>query len=888
MTERPARAEPLHPRQPDRQRRPPAVRPRPRLLARLDRDSPVTVLRAPRGFGKSDLVETWLRSGRAATRLVVWVPAPVGRVRADTYWHTVLERVHAAGCGTPDRRPGGPSDAVRESLAHTETSIVLVLNRIDLVGDDRINPVGDGGFEAEVRRLVDRCPHVNVVATLCGHTHFVDPAAMEPTYELISARDLLYTVEETAEFFEFAAAASAPGEPAYVHGRVGGLPDLVRIATLVLKAVPSTPARGRLLANALDRAIVDYTRTRVLDNPEIAEHRDFAVAVATARVITPEIAAVLGTDTDTDTDTDTEPVVVAEARRRLVDLEAAGVLVRSDATVEEAWEFAPAVRDALLVTQERAGLRPAVRLSELARYHLDRDDPASGLRYAADAADWELAIEILDEHWVDLIGDHIVMIRSTLREIPPDFLDAYPSIRAGRELFTLLGTQTTSTASTLPTDVDALRRLGGEPNAGELLDVGSVQSLMLRVSGRFRESADMARQLDLLSSAALDARPEEVRRQLPVMRLQWGISHQLAGEFAESTADLRLAHRGALAQGIDFVARNAAGSSALNWALLGDPQRADGWLADEAAHPRSAGWLELLVKVPALVARALTALDRLDLDTARHALDELGEASDNEELWAFVTYAHSRYALATRRPFDGLSLLRRAVTAHPSTFGPSSAALPLLTAAEVSLRLALGEGNQALALASGTGPEQPWTLVAAARAHLLAGEPGQALALCHRCDWFGHPHPHAHLEALVVEAAAHHVLGNADAAANAWAHARGEADRTGLVWPLATIPRTLVDTLEASATTASAAVAVLRGSTVGNPYPESVHLVQLTEREKLVLAELALGLSTREIASKLFVSANTVKSQQRSLYQKLGGHSREEILRTAGRLGLFG
>lgn len=131
------------------------------------------------------------------------------------------------------------------------------------------------------------------------------------------------------------------------------------------------------------------------------------------------------------------------------------------------------------------------------------------------------------------------------------------------------------------------------------------------------------------------------------------------------------------------------------------------------------------------------------------------------------------------------------------------------------------------------------------------------------------------------------MLGNAGAAANAWAHARGEADRTGLVWPLATIPRTLVETLEATTTTASAAVEALRGSTVGNPYPESVHLVQLTEREKLVLTELALGLSTREIATKLFVSANTVKSQQRSLYQKLGGHSREEILRTAGRLGLF-
>ena len=83
------------------------------------------------------------------------------------------------------------------------------------------------------------------------------------------------------------------------------------------------------------------------------------------------------------------------------------------------------------------------------------------------------------------------------------------------------------------------------------------------------------------------------------------------------------------------------------------------------------------------------------------------------------------------------------------------------------------------------------------------------------------------------------------------------------------------------------AVAALLSTDAREVYPAAVHHVELTERERAVLAELARGLSTLEIARTLFVSTNTVKSQLRTLYRKIDAHSRDEALEIAYRTGLI-
>lgn len=62
--------------------------------------------------------------------------------------------------------------------------------------------------------------------------------------------------------------------------------------------------------------------------------------------------------------------------------------------------------------------------------------------------------------------------------------------------------------------------------------------------------------------------------------------------------------------------------------------------------------------------------------------------------------------------------------------------------------------------------------------------------------------------------------------------------------------------------------------------------VPLTPREQAVLAELTEAVTVEEIAARLWVSRNTVKSQLRSVYRKLGVSTRAEAVAWARDAGL--
>lgn len=71
------------------------------------------------------------------------------------------------------------------------------------------------------------------------------------------------------------------------------------------------------------------------------------------------------------------------------------------------------------------------------------------------------------------------------------------------------------------------------------------------------------------------------------------------------------------------------------------------------------------------------------------------------------------------------------------------------------------------------------------------------------------------------------------------------------------------------------------------PPPVPTIVEQLTERETAVLRHLPTALSQREIASELFVSANTVKTHTSAIYRKLSVSSRKAAVQAARDLGLL-
>lgn len=62
--------------------------------------------------------------------------------------------------------------------------------------------------------------------------------------------------------------------------------------------------------------------------------------------------------------------------------------------------------------------------------------------------------------------------------------------------------------------------------------------------------------------------------------------------------------------------------------------------------------------------------------------------------------------------------------------------------------------------------------------------------------------------------------------------------------------------------------------------------VPLSSRERIVLAELTVGDTLEGIGARLHVSRNTVKSQVRSVYRKIGVSTRAEAIAWAHAAGL--
>ncbi|TKR22528.1 response regulator transcription factor [Cellulomonas hominis] len=71
------------------------------------------------------------------------------------------------------------------------------------------------------------------------------------------------------------------------------------------------------------------------------------------------------------------------------------------------------------------------------------------------------------------------------------------------------------------------------------------------------------------------------------------------------------------------------------------------------------------------------------------------------------------------------------------------------------------------------------------------------------------------------------------------------------------------------------------------PVPDGAPGVGLTERELVVLRHLAGDAGLAEVAARLHVSHNTVKSQARTAYRKLGVRSRADAVARVRELGLL-
>ena len=287
------------------------------------------------------------------------------------------------------------------------------------------------------------------------------------------------------------------------------------------------------------------------------------------------------------------------------------------------------------------------------------------------------------------------------------------------------------------------------------------------------------------------------------------------------------------------------------------------------------------------LALAILDLEAGDPNGALEHLTATGPIADLLEHWtSFATAQAWRDALAGE-PVQGVARIR-AVRAHRSRTPTTSAARARMVAAEAMLLLASGDAVEARDLAAGAAKHVPEGLLQLARAQFATGrtsEAGASLARLARKPLS----PRIALDADLLTATIALRGGELDAGDTVTVRIAGLVQSSCMRLPLYLLDAEDRELLIASAQRIGdepLGEALEATRPAGRPAIR-LEVPRLTPREQAILSLLDETSSTGELASRLFVSVNTVKTQLRLLYRKLDVGSREQALSRAIALGLI-
>ncbi|KDA05217.1 hypothetical protein DC31_02135 [Microbacterium sp. CH12i] len=344
------------------------------------------------------------------------------------------------------------------------------------------------------------------------------------------------------------------------------------------------------------------------------------------------------------------------------------------------------------------------------------------------------------------------------------------------------------------------------------------------------------------------------------------ISLMYGGQAIEAVAEFERAHATAERPGLQLI---SFGGVATIHALSGDLTAGQDWVDTALKSPWSISILNEYQGALLRIAQAKIYLENDQLDDADAALDSVWHIIDTIEHWPLLAHLRAMIDICRGQAGEGLERFR-SLRRRRGTRMPRSQAR-LLDLTESSLALAFGELSAAAVLTARPG-DLPQVAVGVARAEMFGGRYDRALRILAAISADG---PEVRASIAVLEAIGLRRLGRPADAAVAARRSRAVADAHGLKTPFLLVPAEDRDLFGEVTSWEPPAAGI------GEPTP------RLTEREWIILRALVDTASVNAIAERLHVSVNTVKSQRRTLYRKLGATSREEVLAIAVGQGLL-
>lgn len=491
------------------------------------------------------------------------------------------------------------------------------------------------------------------------------------------------------------------------------------------------------------------------------------------------------------------------------------------------------------------------------------------LEAAVEADDWHRVYEIFDESWIELFQSSPDVLLLALERMPDDVLDRQPKLRLAREYIArnVRGDEHSTTyrhsvASFVPVDVvDRLALITGQAAAA-------------RSAGRAAESLRLvASAQELLRVQPIGSHPE-IAEALPEFHYQWGLTLERAGELEGALTEYVEGFDWSVSVGHQMMQAASGGAIAYLHAVHGRIAAAQGWL-DRQPRTGAEAWWRSSMAVQARLAEGLVRAARPD-SRGPDPLEGLRTA-DVMKHWApyfFVRATALRSARTAR-------LLRIELDGFLATLPVGQRTDQVSADYLETTRLIISACADELGVVdddderpSATAPVLRQHSAAVRALHLArAGRTRQALQLAEPLLRADGSRPRILVLALIASA----IATSGDRRRRSLLSEAVAIARSHDLWsPFHSLPdalrveaRDLFDALGAGE-----APSVLRSS---DHAPSAGPVVALTRRERAVVEHAVEGESTAEIAAALLVSVNTVKSQLRSAYRKVGVTSRSEL-----------
>ncbi len=850
---------------------------RSRLAHILDaaRNASLVIIRGSGGSGKSGLVASWLREEtQSAARLSrnVWVSLDDGARSRAGFWRRVVRSFHTAG----DLNGDSPLSSTSLEYAELDELPGLFLDQLELDGIptrlilDDFHLVNDSNA-TDIVWLLKQSRWLSVIITTrrVGSFEAVDVASRIHTI-VITEKSLAFTAEETRDLFASATQFSAE-HALVVHAASKGHPLAIRIAVTLLTQRPETVTAALADVGELTRQLADHIAQTLL--PAFAD--DVRLNFASLVSLAPELPIALASALTGRSERDAEALLTEFANGGLGEFRLAAS--------ELVFRFHPLVCEALRIraTQTLSVEKIRTARTQSASYFSEHGNGLEALKLFIAANEFDRVWPTMARHFSELINFQQDELHSLLSSIPLETLLRHST--AAISLAIVMSERERIPSARLLQLVS--RGIEDASSATVTMDQSQflLRSLALfagyRAARRYDDAADAGDNFVALVQALDPATLAATRHAIGAGIIQIVITNILLGRWdrAKHIAHLMSVddHRGR--------AQHRASLLAYIHAFTGHIPEAVEKLGEVSPFERR-GWRTTVPSVGWHIAVALRDLEAKAPVQALEALSALKARLNHLENWPFVVWSLARARLATGDAQVALDEFDAAI--RQNEFRPlSDYARAQLQATKADLHLALRQNEHAkLELdnihATG-GAFSP--LLSRSRLALATGDSATAHNLLDLDHIQVSGTTREFAEALLLTACMRTLMGRDTEAVQTLRRAADILTRHALTSPVAMIPHAELRAL--CAREAPELEYIFDG--IENPFALIALVNPLTPREQEVLAALATHSSLDDVARTLFVSINTVKSQLRAAYRKLGVRSRAEALRVASERGFI-